>query len=114
VWCKYSHGKAHAELLYGMGIHFASIISKKFQKNSVIFPEKSVFFMPWEATFLRFNVHQDNIRPNAANAVPGNAVIVFSSKQSKDPARPWHDDGTDHTFRHFHQHITDKSQTPTI
>ena len=71
-------------------------------------------FPPGDPAPIRLRVHQNDVRPDAADAVPGDAEILPPSRDSQIPAGSRHHNGPDLPLRHFDLHIRHKSQPPAI
>ena len=74
----------------------------------------AVFPMHGKAALLRPHIPQNNIRPDTADAVPGDAVIILAAHKAQYSAWPRHDQGADLSFRNFHFDIRYKAQPPPI
>ena len=110
-----------------MSNHFASSFSKKFEKYSHIFqgkrdgiPPPLHFLMkksrlyPADPAFLRFYIHQYDLRADLFDAVPGDHIIVPSAPQPKETAGTGDDDGADLPLGHLYHHIGNKAQPSAV
>ena len=110
-----------------MKIDFASIFSKKFQKYSAIFPKtrgaataaphtlpQKPRLAPGHPAFIGLRIHQYDIRPDAADAAPGDHKILPPAPQSEKAAGAGDDDGNDIPLRHLHPHVGDEPQPPPV
>ena len=71
-------------------------------------------FRPGDPAIAGFDVHQYDIGADAADAVPGNHVIIPSPHQAQYPTGTRYHDGSDAALRHFQPHIADISQPLTV
>ena len=110
-----------------MNIHFASIFFSFFHKYSnffkkrngattvpTIFSKQQTLFSPGNPAILRFSIHQNNVRTDSTDAVPGNHIIVLSAPKSEKTARTGNNNGYESTFRKLHTSITNKSQPSPV
>ena len=87
-------------------LHFEFCISCVSTLNCNLHPAQ---FMPGHAAILRLDLHQNNIRADATDALPGDHIVILPAKQPQKTARPRHDDGLDTPLRRLDLQITDKS-----
>ena len=66
---------------------------------------KCPYFMPGNPAIIRLYLHQNDVRTNAADAIPGNAVIIPPPPKAQDPAWPRHQDGSHAPVRDLHLYI---------
>ena len=64
--------------------------------------------------FLGPDVHKHDIRPDPANALPGNDEIIPSAGQSQQLSGSWNHDGHYMPLRYGNLHIGDKTQPPPV
>ena len=62
----------------------------------------------------RFDVYQNNIRPDSADAVPGDHIVVLPTHHAKDLTGTGNDDGGHTPVRNFHLQITNKPQPLSV
>lgn len=70
--------------------------------------------MPWHPAVIGFDFHQNDIRADTADAVPGDAEVIPSAPQPQKAAGAGHDDGLDAPIRDIDLHIRHKPQPPAI
>ena len=63
-----------------------------------------------DAAFFRIYVHQNNVRADAPDAVPGDPVVVTAGAQTHQAAGPRYDEGADPPFGNLHLQILDEAQ----
>ena len=71
-------------------------------------------FAPGDAAILRFDVNQDNIRADAADAFPGDQIILPGRADPKGPAPPGYDYRRNTPLRQTETGVSDKPQSPPI
>ena len=65
------------------------------------------------AAILRIYVHQNDVRPDFTDAVPGDAVVVAAGSQPHQFTGARHNQGADTALRNLHFHILDETQPLT-
>ena len=69
---------------------------------------------PGDAAFLWFNVHQNNIRPDSFDTVPGYKKVVPTPEHAKKAAGPRNDDAADFSLWHLDFCVTYKAQPASV
>ena len=89
-----------------------------FQKNPILYQlflkKAAVFPVSGKAALLRPHIYQNNIRPDAADAVPGDAKVLLFAHQTEKTAGAGDDNSADLPIGHLHHHIGDKAQPPPV
>ena len=70
--------------------------------------------MPGDPALIRFCIHQNDIRTDPADAIPGNHKVVPMSAKTKKPAGTGHDDRGDPSLRQLQAGIANKPQPPAV
>ena len=73
-----------------------------------------MWFSPGNTAFIRFYVHQNNVRTDPADTVPGNNKVVPAAPKTEMPAGPRDDDGGNSALRQFDFGVGNKSQPPPV
>ena len=109
-----------------MSNDFASIFSKIFLNYSTkirgmmrFHPTDCTKSEKWglgtgDTAFVGLDVHQDDVGTNAADAVPGDAEVLFSAKEAQNAAGPRDDDGADTSVGDLHLHVGNESQPTAV
>ena len=69
---------------------------------------------PGNPTFVRIYVYQHDVRAYAADAVPGDHIVVLSTEKAEIFAGSRHDDGYHLAFRQLDPGIADEPQSPAV
>ena len=69
---------------------------------------------PGNPALIRFHIHQNDVRPHPADALPGDAEIVLSAEQPQKPAGAGDDDGADVPLRNLHLHVGNEAQPAAV
>ena len=90
-----------------------------FQKNREIlhfFTSSKEPILPstGHTAILRFDIHQNDVRADPADAVPGDAKVLLPAHQAEKTAGTGDDDGADLSFRQFYYHIRNKPQSSAV
>ena len=78
------------------------------------FSEEQALFPSGAATFLRFNIHQHNIRPHAADPAPGNDIVILSAQYAEKSAGAGDDDRLDVPAGNLHTGIGNIAEPPAV
>ena len=76
--------------------------------------EQQAVFLPGDPALIGLNIHQHDIRPDPADTVPGDHIIVLPAPKAKHLAPTRHDDGKDMSLGDLHLGIADKAQPPPV
>ena len=72
--------------------------------------EQKALLRSWDPAVSRSCFHQNDIRANFFDTVPGNYVVLPSARDSEKTTGARYHDGTDMAFRDINLHIGDESQ----
>ena len=90
-----------------------------FQKNREFlhfFPlsEQPVLPSPGHPAIIRLDVHQNDVRTDPADAVPGDAKVLLFAHQTEKTAGAGDDNSADLPIGHLHHHIGNKPQPSAV
>ena len=66
------------------------------------------------AAIFRLYIHQNDVRADAADAVPGDNIVLFAAQKAEISAWPRHDQGAKPPLRQLQPGISHKAQPPPI
>ena len=73
-----------------------------------------MWFSPGNTAFIRFYVHQNNVRTDPADTVPGNNKVVPTTPKTEMPAGARDDNGGNSALRQFNFCVSNKTQPPSV
>ena len=69
---------------------------------------------PGKQTFIGLGVHQNDVRTDPADAVPGDAKVLLFAHQTEKTAGAGDDNGADLPIGHLHHYIGNKPQPSAV
>jgi hypothetical protein len=71
---------------------------------------------PWPGNpaLIRFYVHQNDVRADPLDAIPGDHEVVPGAQQPEKPAGAGHHDGVDAPLGQLDDGVADKAQPPSV
>ena len=66
------------------------------------------------AAIFRFDVYQNDVRADSANAMPGDNIVLPAANQAEITAWSRHNNGAKPTLRQLQPRIGHKAQPPTV
>ena len=69
---------------------------------------------PWNPAIVRFGIHQNDIRTDSADAVPGDHIVILPAPKTEKPAGAGDNDGNDIPFGKLDPGISDIAQPPPV
>ena len=75
---------------------------------------QKIFLASNTAAIFRFDIHQNDVRTDAADAVPGDNIVLPAAQKAEIPAGSRHDQGAKPPLRQFQPGISHKAQSPPV